>query len=125
MQILSLTALFLLLSSFLVTYTTNAAPVSIMRREDDDDDNGDGGDGDGGDDHDGKTYHGQATWFVPADEGGPIGACGDHEDSDSLIVALNHDQYGDMDAKSDWCGKKILLKGRFRLIYSSCICINT
>lgn len=100
MQLESLTALFLLLSSFLVTYTTNAAPVSMMRREDDNDDDGGG-----------KTYHGQATWFVPADEGGPIGACGDHEDSDSLIVALNHEQYGDMDAKSKWCGKDIEVKG--------------
>ncbi|KAI7887450.1 hypothetical protein K492DRAFT_103609, partial [Lichtheimia hyalospora FSU 10163] len=57
------------------------------------------------------TYHGQATWFVPADEGGPIGACGGHEDNDSLIVALNHEQYGDMDAKSKWCNKKIMVKG--------------
>ena len=99
MQLESLTVLFVLLSSFLVTFTTHAAPVSLVRREDDDDDDG------------GKTYHGQATWFVPADEGGPIGACGGHEDNDFLIVALNHEQYGDMDAKSKWCNKKIMVKG--------------
>ncbi|KAI8142394.1 RlpA-like double-psi beta-barrel-protein domain-containing protein-containing protein, partial [Fennellomyces sp. T-0311] len=56
-------------------------------------------------------YHGTATWFVPKDEGGPYGACGPKEDSNSLIVALNHDQYGNMSAKSKWCGKKIRVEG--------------
>ncbi|KAI8370343.1 RlpA-like double-psi beta-barrel-protein domain-containing protein-containing protein, partial [Radiomyces spectabilis] len=59
----------------------------------------------------GKSYHGTATWFKPASEGGSEGACsGEEEDDDSNIVALNADQYGG-DSKSSWCGKKVSIKG--------------
>ncbi|CAM0138909.1 unnamed protein product [Umbelopsis sp. WA50703] len=55
----------------------------------------------------GSTYSGIATWFNPATQGGSTGACGPQEGDDSLIVALNAPQYGNMDAKSSWCGKKV------------------
>lgn len=58
-----------------------------------------------------KSYSGTATWFTPATEGGSTGACGPEEDDDSLIVALNAPQYGDMSEKSSWCGKKISITG--------------
>ncbi|KAI8967444.1 RlpA-like double-psi beta-barrel-protein domain-containing protein-containing protein [Mycotypha africana] len=60
----------------------------------------------------GESYSGTATWYKPATEGGPKGACdGQHIDDDSPIVALNKDQYGDLDSKSDMCGSKIKIKG--------------
>ncbi|KAI9321875.1 RlpA-like double-psi beta-barrel-protein domain-containing protein-containing protein [Dichotomocladium elegans] len=58
-----------------------------------------------------KSYHGTGTWFVPVNEGGPYGSCGPKEDSNSLIAALNHEQYGEMNRKSPWCGKKIKVEG--------------
>ncbi|ORY95479.1 RlpA-like double-psi beta-barrel-protein domain-containing protein-containing protein [Syncephalastrum racemosum] len=58
-----------------------------------------------------KKYTGTATWFKPASEGGSTGACGPKEGDNSLIVALNKKQYGNMSAKSKWCGKKIKVKG--------------
>ncbi|KAI9477727.1 MAG: RlpA-like double-psi beta-barrel-protein domain-containing protein-containing protein [Benjaminiella poitrasii] len=57
------------------------------------------------------TYSGTATWFKPASEGGSEGACGPEENDNSRIVALNAPQYGDMDEKSSWCGKKISITG--------------
>ncbi|KAI9491098.1 hypothetical protein BDB00DRAFT_959996 [Zychaea mexicana] len=60
---------------------------------------------------DGKQYHGTGTFFFPAKEGGPYGACGKKENKNSRIVALNHAQYGNMDAVSSWCGKKIRVEG--------------
>ncbi|KAI9271465.1 hypothetical protein BDA99DRAFT_433387 [Phascolomyces articulosus] len=59
----------------------------------------------------GEKYQGTATFFFPEKEGGPYGACGKKENRHSHIVALNHEQYGDMDAKSKWCGKKIRVEG--------------
>ncbi|ORZ03959.1 RlpA-like double-psi beta-barrel-protein domain-containing protein-containing protein [Syncephalastrum racemosum] len=56
-------------------------------------------------------YKGQATWFVPETEGGVYGACGPKENSNSMIVALNGKQYGNMNAKSKWCNKKIRVSG--------------
>ncbi|KAI7874486.1 hypothetical protein K492DRAFT_240821 [Lichtheimia hyalospora FSU 10163] len=58
-----------------------------------------------------KKYHGTGTWFVPEKEGGIYGACGPKEDSESMIVAMNANQYGNMNQKSKWCGKKLMLKG--------------
>lgn len=58
-----------------------------------------------------SKYSGTATWFKPATEGGSTGACGDSENNNSLIVALNADQYGDMNSVSSWCGKKISITG--------------
>ncbi|GAB5594041.1 hypothetical protein Unana1_08941 [Umbelopsis nana] len=55
----------------------------------------------------GSSYGGIATWFNPASQGGSTGACGPQEDDGSLIVALNAPQYGNMNQKSSWCGKKI------------------
>lgn len=81
----------LVAATVLFALLAHAAPVQIHRR--------------------GNEYHGKATWFVPADEGGPIGSCGPEEDENSAIVALNHGQYGNMDAVSKWCGKKIKVKG--------------
>ncbi|KAI7873226.1 RlpA-like double-psi beta-barrel-protein domain-containing protein-containing protein [Mucor mucedo] len=57
------------------------------------------------------TFTGTATWFLPATEGGSQGACGPEEDNDSPIVALNAPQYGNMNGKSSWCGKKIKITG--------------
>ncbi|KAG2187114.1 hypothetical protein INT44_004784 [Umbelopsis vinacea] len=57
----------------------------------------------------GSSYSGLATWFNPALQGGSTGACGPQEGDDSLIVALNAPQYGNLDAKSSWCGKKVAI----------------
>ena len=35
-----------------------------------------------------KLWEGQATWFKPVSEGGPIGSCGPRENDHSKIVAL-------------------------------------
>lgn len=84
-----------------------------------------------------KKFHGTGTWydpsnniysrryiiqlvksnimylyrFVPEKEGGIYGACGPKEDSESMIVAMNAEQYGNMNQKSKYCGKKLMLKG--------------
>lgn len=57
-----------------------------------------------------KTFSGKATWFVPSKEGGSEGACGVYNDDDAYIVAMNSDQYGDMDEVSDLCGKTVKIK---------------
>jgi expansin (peptidoglycan-binding protein) len=57
----------------------------------------------------GNSYTGIATWFNPATQGGSTGACGPQEGDDSMIVALNAPQYGNMDKKSSWCGKKVAI----------------
>ncbi|SAM07216.1 hypothetical protein [Absidia glauca] len=54
-------------------------------------------------------YAGKATFFRPADEGGPTGSCGPHETDDDMIVALNLHQYGNENKVSDWCFKKVLI----------------
>ncbi|KAI8875870.1 hypothetical protein K501DRAFT_201715 [Backusella circina FSU 941] len=59
----------------------------------------------------GSSYTGTATFFHPATEGGSTGACGPEADNDSQIVALNAEQYGDLDEISDWCGKEIEITG--------------
>lgn len=53
----------------------------------------------------GQGYRGRATWFIPSTEGGPLGACGPREEDSDLVVALNAHQYGDMNSKSQHCGK--------------------
>ncbi|KAI8981740.1 RlpA-like double-psi beta-barrel-protein domain-containing protein-containing protein [Mycotypha africana] len=59
-----------------------------------------------------KTYTGTATWYKPATEGGPHAACnGAYIDDYSRIVALNAEQYGNMNGKSKYCHKKIRIKG--------------
>ncbi|OAD02849.1 hypothetical protein MUCCIDRAFT_124886, partial [Mucor lusitanicus CBS 277.49] len=58
-----------------------------------------------------KSYSGTATWFTPATEGGSTGACGPEENDNSPIVALNAPQYGNLNSKSSWCGKKITITG--------------
>lgn len=56
---------------------------------------------------------GKATWFHPVTEGGPEGACdGIKEDDDSSIVALSLDLFGDEDAVSDFCKKKVWIKNK-------------
>lgn len=57
------------------------------------------------------SFSGTGTWFLPATEGGSQGACGPEEGNNSLIVALNSPQYGSMNKKSSWCGKKIKITG--------------
>jgi expansin (peptidoglycan-binding protein) len=58
------------------------------------------------------SYSGTATWYTPATEGGNKAACGGETiNDDSEIVALNQEQYGDMDKDSDWCGKEIEITG--------------
>lgn len=48
-----------------------------------------------------------ATWFNPSIEGGPVGACGPEEKDDSIIVALNPEQYGDLNNRSSFCGRSV------------------
>ncbi|CDS10006.1 hypothetical protein LRAMOSA02683 [Lichtheimia ramosa] len=81
----------LFLALILAVLSVSAAPVSLEKRR--------------------KTYRGTGTWFVPETEGGVYGACGPKENSNSMIVALNHKQYGNMNKKSKWCGKKIRISG--------------
>ncbi|KAI8984695.1 hypothetical protein BDF20DRAFT_403697 [Mycotypha africana] len=60
----------------------------------------------------GESYSGTATWYAPATQGGPLAACnGEYIHDESPIVALNADQYGNLDGKSDFCGKKIRIQG--------------
>ncbi|KAJ8660287.1 hypothetical protein O0I10_004149 [Lichtheimia ornata] len=54
-------------------------------------------------------FSGRITFFHPASEGGAWGACGPHENDHSRIVALNLKQYGNEDARSKWCNKKVLI----------------
>ncbi|KAI9300318.1 RlpA-like double-psi beta-barrel-protein domain-containing protein-containing protein, partial [Cunninghamella echinulata] len=55
-------------------------------------------------------FEGQATYFKPKTEGGPIGACGKKEDDNSQIVALNLHQYGSPNAVSGWCNRKVYIR---------------
>ncbi|KAI9312920.1 RlpA-like double-psi beta-barrel-protein domain-containing protein-containing protein [Dichotomocladium elegans] len=57
-----------------------------------------------------NLFEGTATFFHPVSEGGPIGSCGPRENDESLIVALNTEQYGDTSRKSKWCFKDVLIK---------------
>ncbi|KAI8889271.1 hypothetical protein K501DRAFT_329346 [Backusella circina FSU 941] len=54
-----------------------------------------------------NLFDGELTFFHPKTEGGAQGSCGPIQDDESQIVALNADQYGDMNRKSDMCGKKV------------------
>ncbi|KAI7870614.1 hypothetical protein BDF14DRAFT_1720762 [Spinellus fusiger] len=88
----------LFLLSFIVSFC-NALPLSnslekrkLVSRQDDD-----------------GFYRGYGTFFHPASEGGPVGSCGPYEDDDSQIIALNLDQYGGENSKSEWCFKKLLI----------------
>ncbi|KAI9318486.1 RlpA-like double-psi beta-barrel-protein domain-containing protein-containing protein [Dichotomocladium elegans] len=81
--------LFLVLVSMAIVAVT-AAPVRLEKR---------------------KAYHGTGTWFIPATEGGVYGACGPKEGNKSMIVAMNAKQYGNMNRKSKWCGRKLRVKG--------------
>ncbi|CAO3635870.1 unnamed protein product [Mucor fragilis] len=52
-------------------------------------------------------HHGIGTFFDPESEGGSQGACGPYADENSQIVAMNAHQYGNLNKKSHWCGKKL------------------
>ncbi|KAI8644507.1 RlpA-like double-psi beta-barrel-protein domain-containing protein-containing protein [Parasitella parasitica] len=52
-------------------------------------------------------FHGIGTFFDPETEGGSQGACGPYADENSQIVAMNRHQYGNLNKKSHWCGKKL------------------
>ncbi|KAI7902197.1 RlpA-like double-psi beta-barrel-protein domain-containing protein-containing protein [Cokeromyces recurvatus] len=52
-------------------------------------------------------HHGIGTFFDPESEGGAQGACGPYADENSQIVAMNAVQYGNLNKKSHWCGKKL------------------
>ncbi|CDS07201.1 hypothetical protein LRAMOSA09724 [Lichtheimia ramosa] len=54
-------------------------------------------------------FNGRVTFFHPETEGGAWGACGPHENDHSRIVALNLKQYGNENARSKWCNKKVLI----------------
>lgn len=45
-----------------------------------------------------------ATWFS---QNGVAGACGTVHSDDDLIAALDYRSYGDLGAKSEYCGQKI------------------
>ncbi|ORZ23459.1 RlpA-like double-psi beta-barrel-protein domain-containing protein-containing protein, partial [Absidia repens] len=58
-----------------------------------------------------NSFSGFGTFFDPSRQGGANGACGGpRESASSDIVALNSAQYGPMNKKSEWCGKKVLIK---------------
>ena len=93
-QIFALILLFITVVSFISIDVVHGAPINnhpIQKRV--------------------EKYKGQATFFFPETEGGPYGSCGPKEDENSHIVALNHEQYGNMSEKSEWCGKKIRVEG--------------
>ena len=52
----------------------------------------------------GKTYSGQATYFL---QNGGYGACGDKNKDSDLGAAINFHLYGNDSKKSSWCGKTL------------------
>ncbi|GAB5589984.1 hypothetical protein Unana1_04884 [Umbelopsis nana] len=60
-----------------------------------------------------STYSGRGTWYNPDDgyEGGNQGACGGTIHNTQMIVALNRPQYGNINGKSKYCGRKISITG--------------
>ncbi|KAI9470658.1 MAG: hypothetical protein EXX96DRAFT_465395, partial [Benjaminiella poitrasii] len=64
---------------------------------------------------------GKGTFFHPATEGGPIGACGPRETDHSRICAMNIKQFGLASAKSPWC----FLELRVRSGDKSTVCTVT
>ncbi|KAF8610008.1 barwin-like endoglucanase [Ceratobasidium sp. AG-I] len=55
----------------------------------------------------GEVFEGGfATFFT---QNGNAGACGDKHDDYDLVVAADKDRYGDLNKKSDLCGKKVLI----------------
>jgi expansin (peptidoglycan-binding protein) len=61
-----------------------------------------------------SSYNGKATWFIPSKHGGSWGACRRFEADDAMIVAMNADQYGDMNRVSKMCGKSVRIWYRGR-----------
>lgn len=63
----------------------------------------------------GGAFSGRATWYdVETWEAGyvvclHIRACGQYIDNDMHIVALNEPMYGNLDSRSSWCGKHIMI----------------
>ncbi|KAK0562049.1 hypothetical protein OC861_005527 [Tilletia horrida] len=58
-----------------------------------------------------RRYKGRATWYGV---GVTMGACGKWTSTDSRAVALNIGLYGNPDAQSGWCGKKIKITANGR-----------
>lgn len=93
-----------LLAVFCLALTTQAMPINIEKRS-----------------KSGKVvsaifnglFSGKATWFHPVSEGGKYGACSGYIEGDkSPIVALSLDKFGDEDAVSKWCKKKVWIKNK-------------
>ena len=57
--------------------------------------------------HKRSAYSGKATWYDV--ETSQQGACGKWINNDMPIVALNQPMYGPMNARSNWCGKTIMI----------------
>ncbi|ORY98809.1 RlpA-like double-psi beta-barrel-protein domain-containing protein-containing protein [Syncephalastrum racemosum] len=64
------------------------------------------------------TFSGSGTFFNPVKEGGPIGSCGPRESEKSHIVALNRIQYGDTSKKSHFCGKKVRINYKGKIVFA-------
>ena len=54
-----------------------------------------------------SAFFGTATWYDV--ETWVAGACGQDIDNDMHIVALNQPMYGDLDSRSSWCGRHIMI----------------
>lgn len=79
-----------LLCAFLMLFNVAEASTGLERRK--------------------RKFHGKGTWFIPSTEGGSQGACGDYNEDDDMIVAMNKAQYGKMSKESDVCGKMVRIK---------------
>lgn len=61
-----------------------------------------------------NSYRGRATWFIPSKHGGSWGACRRFEADDAIVVAMNADQYGNMNEVSETCGRSVRIWHRGR-----------
>ena len=61
-----------------------------------------------------SAFSGTATWYDV--ETYQAGACGHDIDNSMHIVALNEPMYGDLDSRSKWCGKHIMIANGLKTV---------
>ena len=61
-----------------------------------------------------SAFSGTATWYDV--ETYQAGACGYDIDNSMHIVALNEPMYGDLDSRSKWCGKHIMIANGLKTV---------
>lgn len=61
-----------------------------------------------------SAFSGSATWYDV--ETYQAGACGYDIDNSMHIVALNEPMYGDLDSRSKWCGKHIMIANGLKTV---------